>query len=155
MKRYQAYIWTAFTVLLVVFVAAFRGDMIEYISRSRSSNMTGSRQAAVAETISERYNYSRNGLDWSVTFLEFGSTGCSACRQMQQVMEKVRSRYPGKVNVVFIDVAEAGNMDIVDYYGIVTIPAQILLERDGEEFYRHNGYISAEDLSAQIDAGGR
>lgn len=147
MRQYSTYIWTAGIILLLVLITAFRGNMIEYISRSRASHLPESRRASISETVSSRFNYSRNGLEYTFTFLEFGSTSCSACRQMQEVMETIRSRYPGKVNVVFINVADAGNLDIVDYYGIVTIPAQVLLGRDGNEFYRHNGYISADELS--------
>ncbi|VAW22986.1 hypothetical protein MNBD_BACTEROID01-2382 [hydrothermal vent metagenome] len=34
------------------------------------------------------YNHSVNGLNYEITFLEFGATGCSACKRMESVMDK-------------------------------------------------------------------
>lgn len=150
MKKYRIYILPACIILLFLSLIIFRDNMIEYISESRSSQIPDSVKSDVAERISEEFDYSRNGLGYSCTFLEFGSTGCSACRQMQAVMETVRSEYPEKVNVVFINTANAGNLDMADYYGIVTIPTQVLLDRSGKEYYRHSGYISAEELSVHF-----
>lgn len=150
MKKYRIYILPVCIILLFLSLIIFRDNMIEYISESRASQISDSVKSDVAGKISEEFDYGRNGLNYSCTFLEFGSTGCSACRQMQAVMETVRSEYPEKVNVVFINTADAGNMDIADYYGIVTIPTQVLLDRSGKEYYRHSGYISAEELSVHF-----
>ena len=65
-------------------------------------------------------------------------------------MEEVRERYSSKVNTVFINVTLPANKDIVKHFGIVTIPTQILLDKNGQEYYRHEGYISADDLSKQF-----
>lgn len=110
--------------------------------------MSADERTDTAEKISARYDYSRNGSGFSYTFLEFGSTGCSACRQMEAVMKTVRERYPGRVNVVFIDAAGIGNQDLMDYYGIVT---QIILDRNGQERYRLNGVITAEELAVHFE----
>lgn len=104
----------------------------------------------IRNIILKQYDYDKNGKKYSYTFLEFGSTGCNACRQMEMVMEEIKSRYPDDVNVVFINVARKENKSIADYYGIATIPTQILLDKQGKEFYRHNGYLSADEISAHF-----
>lgn len=150
MKKYSAYILAALIAVLLASLAAFREDLMEYASGSRSSRMPDNDRTAVAATLSERYDYSSNGQEYASTFLEFGSTGCSTCRQMQEVMETVRTEYGRKVNVIFMDVADPDNLDIVDYFGIVTIPTQVLLDHNGKEYYRHSGYISADELSVHF-----
>ena len=40
------------------------------------------------------YNYTKSDLDYKITFLEFGSTGCSACKRMESVMESIKTNYP-------------------------------------------------------------
>jgi hypothetical protein len=32
------------------------------------------------------------------------------------------------------------------YFGIASIPTQVLLNKTGKEFFRHTGYYSAEEL---------
>jgi hypothetical protein len=36
------------------------------------------------------------------------------------------------------------------YYGISAIPMQIILDKQGTEFYRHYGFISSNDLISKI-----
>jgi hypothetical protein len=44
----------------------------------------------------------KNGIKYQVTFLEFGAKGCSACKRMESVMSKIRTKYSNRVNVVFV-----------------------------------------------------
>lgn len=91
MKQYGVYAWATCIILMPASLIIFRNDMIDYISRSISSQMPGSRKNQVSEIISEQFDYSRNGKDYIYTFHELGAVSCSACRQMQEVMEKIRS----------------------------------------------------------------
>jgi thioredoxin 1 len=96
------------------------------------------------------YNYSFNELKYEITFLEFGSKGCSACKRMETVMEEIRSQYPKKVNVVFYDILLPKNQKLMKYFGIAAIPTQVLLNKNGEEFFRHTGFYSQDELSRKI-----
>lgn len=150
MKKYGTYLGIAVIVLLFAALALFRGDMVEYISDSRAAHMSADAKSALSEQLTARFDYRANGQSYTCTFLEFGSTGCSACRQMATVMESVRADYPNRVNVVFVNVTLPENQDMVNYFGIATIPTQVLLDRSGQEYYRHTGYIAAEDLAAHF-----
>lgn len=101
---------------------------------------------AVSTYIDSAYNYKKNGQSYQVTFLEFGSTGCSACKRMEKVMQNIRNQYPEKVNVVFNNITFPKNRKFMKYYGISVIPTQVLLNSEGEEFFRHTGYISTKRL---------
>ncbi len=100
--------------------------------------------------IDSLYNYSKNKLGYEITFLEFGSKGCSACKRMESVLNVVRQKYPEQVNVVFLNVLDLENQVLMKYFGIATIPSQILLNKEGKEFFRHTGYYSAKELSEKL-----
>lgn len=62
-------------------------------------------------------------------------------------MDEIKREYRNRVKVVFVNVSQKDNKELVDYFGIVTIPTQVLLNKEGKEYSRHNGYLSAEELS--------
>jgi thioredoxin 1 len=101
---------------------------------------------SVSAYIDSTYDYTNNGHSYQVTFLEFGSSGCSACKRMEKVMEDIRLQYPEKVNVVFYNITSPKNRKLMKYYGISVIPTQVLLDSEGEEFFRHTGYIPTQEL---------
>jgi len=87
-----------------------------------------------------------------VTFLELGGVGCKPCEAMVPVMEAVRERFPGRVEVTFHDVrrdpAKAGE------YRVRLIPTQVFLRPDGSEFFRHEGYLPETDVVAVLERMG-
>lgn len=149
-SRIQSYIYIISVLVLLGSLFLLRGNISRFLSGIQTKNSTDIKHEAIADTIIKRYNYNRNDSDYQVTFLEFGATTCHSCQLIEKVMEEVRERYSSKVNTVFINVTLPANKDIVKYFGIVTIPAQILLDKNGKEYYRHEGYISADDLSKQF-----
>jgi len=79
-----------------------------------------------------------------VTFVELGSEGCKPCEAMKPVMESVRQRFPGQVEVVFHDVRKDPAM--AGKYRIMLIPTQVFLLPDGKEFFRHEGFFPLEEV---------
>ncbi len=147
MKKYKVYIPVVLIALMFFSLIIFRKDMVKFISQSKIEQLAVSTKDKIADSIAKRYDYTQNGESYQYTFLEFGSTGCHACRQMEGVMEEIKTKYIGKVKVVFINLREPENRDLGDYYGIATIPTQVLLDKTGKEFFRHEGFYSAEELS--------
>lgn len=105
---------------------------------------------SVTAYIDSAYNYKNNAQSYEVTFLEFGSTGCSACKRMEKVMEDIRQQYPDKVNVVFYNITFPKNRKLMKYYGVSVIPTQLLLDAEGNEFFRHTGYIPTQELITEM-----
>ena len=64
--------------------------------------------------------------------------------------EKIKTEYKGKVNVVFMNLMEPESKRFFEYYGVATIPTQILLDRKGKEFFRHTGFYPADELSTHF-----
>lgn len=147
MKKYRGYISVVLILVLFCSLVLFRDTLIRYASRNMTDRMEQSEKNVVEDSLSELYDYNTNKKSYKYTFLEFGSVGCHSCRQMEDVMETIKQEYGSRVNVVFINISLKKNRDFVDYFGIATIPTQVLLDKNGKEFFRHSGFLSAEDLS--------
>ncbi len=147
MKKYRGYISVVLILVLFCSLVLFRDILIRYASRNMTDRMEQSEKNAVGDSLSALYDYNTNKKSYEYTFLEFGSVGCHSCRQMEDVMETIKQEYGSLVNVVFINVSLKKNRDFVDYFGIATIPTQVLLDKNGKEFFRHSGFLSTEDLS--------
>lgn len=73
---------------------------------------------------------------------------------MQPILEDVRDRYGTQVNVVFYDVWTKEGQPYAQKYGIRVIPTQVFLDREGKEFFRHEGFFPAEELLKVLEKGG-
>lgn len=81
-----------------------------------------------------------------VTFVEIGAAKCIPCKMMQPIMKEVAEEYKGQVKVLFHDVwTQQGKID-AEKYTIRVIPTQVFLDKDGKEYFRHEGYFPKEDL---------
>ena len=81
-----------------------------------------------------------------VTFVEIGSVKCIPCRAMQPIMKAVEEEYKGQVKIVFHDVwTPKGEKDAAKY-NIRVIPTQVFLDKDGKEYFRHEGYYPKAEV---------
>lgn len=144
--------WFVFVGLILLLVIGFasRDNLSQYLSNSMLKNASPELVDNGAAYIDSAFNYPKNGLSYQTTFLEFGATGCVACRKMESVMDEVKPEYAGQVNVVFLNVLKRENQLLMKYYGIAEIPTQVLLDKNGKEFFRHTGFIEKNDLQIKF-----
>ena len=66
---------------------------------------------------------------------------------MAPILEELKKEYAGRMRVDFIDV----NTDpkAAKSYGIKLIPTQLFLDANGKELWRHEGFLSKEDILAK------
>ena len=76
--------------------------------------------------------------------VDLGADKCIPCKKLAPILEELRKEYQGKLSVEFIDVWK--NPKAGEPYKINLIPTQILYDHDGNEVWRHEGFISREDL---------
>ncbi len=81
-----------------------------------------------------------------VTFIELGSVKCIPCKQMQPIMKEIEEEYKGQVKVVFYDVWTAEGKPYIKEFGIRAIPTQVFLDKDGKEYFRHQGFFAKDEL---------
>lgn len=89
-----------------------------------------------------------------VTFVEIGSVNCIPCRAMQPIMNAVEKEYKGQVKIVFHDVWTPKGKEDAMKYNIRVIPTQVFLDKDGKEFFRHEGYFPKEHVVEVLKKGG-
>jgi thioredoxin 1 len=81
-----------------------------------------------------------------VTFIELGSVNCIPCKMMKPVMETIEKEYGDQVQVVFHDIWTAEGQPYAKQFLIRSIPTQVFLDKDGKEYYRHEGFFPQEEL---------
>ena len=91
---------------------------------------------------------------YEITFVELGSVNCIPCKQMQPVMDAVEKKYAGKVNVVFHDVWTEDGKKYGEIYGIRLIPTQVFLDKEGNEFFRHEGFFPEAEIDKFLQEQG-
>ena len=84
--------------------------------------------------------------------LELGSVGCIPCEQMKPVMEKLRTNYKGKLEVLFVDVRK--DRENGRRFGVTMIPTQVFLDKNGKEFHRHMGFYGYEEIEPVLKKAG-
>lgn len=95
--------------------------------------------------------YSQNKLKTNkqqplVTFIELGSVRCIPCQKMQSVIKSVNKKYGKHVKTIFYDVWTKEGKPYANIYKINLIPTQIFLDKNGKEYFRHEGYFPEEYL---------
>ena len=84
--------------------------------------------------------------------VDLGSTTCIPCKEMAPILEELKAEYAGKLDVEFINVNE--DTEAANRYGIMVIPTQIFFNSEGEEVYRHEGFMPKADIVAQFEKMG-
>jgi thioredoxin 1 len=81
-----------------------------------------------------------------VTFVELGSVRCIPCKLMQPIMKDIEKDYAGQVKVVFHDVWTPEGEPFAASFKIRVIPTQVFLDREGKEYFRHEGFFPKDEL---------
>jgi len=84
--------------------------------------------------------------------VDLGASKCIPCKMMAPILEDLKNTYAGRMDVQFIDVWENPNAGRA--YGIRVIPTQIFYDASGRELFRHEGFMSKEDILAKWKALG-
>jgi len=89
-----------------------------------------------------------------VTMVDIGAKECIPCKMMAPIMEELEREYhdSGKAAIFFIDVWK--NKDQGRKFGIRSIPTQIFYDKDGNEVYRHEGFMEKKAIIAKLQSLG-
>jgi thioredoxin 1 len=90
----------------------------------------------------------------TVTFIELGSVNCVPCRMMVPVIEKIEKEYGEKVKIVFYDVWTTQGQPYGQKYRIRVIPTQVFLDKDGNEFFRNEGFMPFNKIQQVLQKKG-
>jgi thioredoxin 1 len=76
--------------------------------------------------------------------LDLGATACVPCKKMAPILDELKEKYAGRLDVDFLDVWQYPN--VASEYGIESVPVQIFFDATGKEIYRHEGFFAKEDI---------
>ncbi len=146
MKKIFPFVFAVLFAVLLIIGFLGKNTLNNFITQKMKEQVGAETTLSVKNQIDAAYNYTKNEQHFDFTLLEFGSTGCRVCKQMEPVLDEMRKLKNPKINVVFLNIMQPENLGTMKYFGISAVPMQILLDNQGKEFYRHYGFISANDL---------
>ncbi len=79
--------------------------------------------------------------------VDLGADKCIPCKAMAPVLEELKEENGGKLEVVFVDVWKYPEEAKV--YEFNLIPTQLFFNAEGKEVFRHEGFLSKEDILAK------
>jgi thioredoxin 1 len=82
------------------------------------------------------------------SLIDFGSTGCRPCEMLAPILETLKAKYAGKLNVLFVHVGQ--EQILAARYGIQTIPMQFFYDKDGKEVFRHIGFWPQAQIEKKL-----
>lgn len=82
------------------------------------------------------------------TILSFGRGLCANCKQMEQILERIKAKYGDQVEVrlLLVDKDEA----LFHKYRVMLVPTQVFLDASGKEVFRHTGFFPPELLEKKL-----
>lgn len=81
------------------------------------------------------------------TVMDLGSKGCIPCDNLQPVLAELRTKYEGKINVLFYDIARTTEgAELANQYNVKYMPTLIFLNENGIEVERYVGYLSEKQF---------
>jgi thioredoxin 1 len=80
------------------------------------------------------------------TFIELGSVKCIPCKMMQPIIKEIKEKYSDQVKVIFYDIWTRQGRPYAKQYNIKMIPTQVFLDKDGKEYFRHEGFFPKEEI---------
>ncbi|MFC1540971.1 thioredoxin family protein [Candidatus Latescibacterota bacterium] len=131
-----------FVFILILFLCVNCGS-----SGEKNENETDLKNDSVVESNAlSPENENDNSERSKVTFIELGSVNCIPCKMMQPIMAEIEKEYKDQVNVVFHDVWTKEGQPYAEKYKIKLIPTQVFLDKDGVEYFRHEGFFPKDEL---------
>ncbi len=142
-------------IIVVIAVIALVAGVAWYkSSRSPSPDTVGSGQPPATPTAGDASPDAEPGTTGRPSgtalprMVDLGSDQCKACKAMKPILDELQKTYAGKAEVEFIDVYK---MPIArQLFGIRAIPTQIFYNREGDEVWRHEGFLSKEEIVTKL-----
>ena len=106
-----------------------------------------------ASTDEEHENFLKNlPVKGSVTMIDLGKKTCTQCKMMAPILEKLKIKYQGKAEIIFINLLDDPEQQY--RFELKALPTQIFFNREGKEIYRHTGFMSEKAIIEQLNKMG-
>lgn len=133
-----------FLVILIAVVIVFQRlddkehnlDITKSIELKVEDNQTGEKQIPVTSPVGNRLP----------KLIDIGSGTCVPCKMMKPIIDDLQKNYNSFFETEYIDLNYDENREKAYYYQVRVIPTILFFDADGQQLYRHEGYISKEDI---------
>lgn len=103
-------------------------------------------------TLAEQYETPKVPVPDTVTMVDLGAHSCIPCKMMAPILKDLRKEYQGKAAIVFIDLKKHPQQ--AKRFKLKTIPTQIFFNRQGQEVYRHMGFLDKKSIVEKLQSLG-
>ena len=88
------------------------------------------------------------------TVLTFTSTMCMDCQKIKTVLAEIEPEYSDKVNFEYVQALDKSKKvkDTIKKHGVVLVPTIILLDKDGNQLTKIEGFMEKQNLISEIEA---
>ena len=83
----------------------------------------------------------KNGLP---TVLDLVSDSCIPCQMMMPIFDELEKELKGKANVLLLQISDY--RALANEYKVRVIPTQIFFDQNGKQQWRHEGFLTKEDI---------
>ncbi len=84
----------------------------------------------------------------TVTMIDLGAKACVPCKMMAPILVKMEKEYAGRAVIHFYDVWK--DREPALKFKIRVIPTQVFFDREAKEVYRHEGFMSEDEIIRQL-----
>jgi len=87
--------------------------------------------------------------DGRPTVVSFSTPSCAACKSAQgPALVALKTRLGGRLRVILVDAAE--RPEVASTFGVLTVPATVVLDSRGRVAAANQGFATADQLSTQL-----
>lgn len=80
--------------------------------------------------------------------IDLGSDKCIPCKEMMPILAALKKEYAGRAEIEVIDVWK--DEAAAERYDARVIPTQVFFDRAGREVWRHEGFLSSEEIIQKL-----
>lgn len=129
-------------------MAILIGAMLAFLIVADCSNKTEDKSKTdVASNASQSDAASQQATKLPL-LVDLGKGTCIPCKKMKPILDELTIEYQGKAIVKVIDLRY--EPQAAKQYKIRLIPTQIFYDSDGNEVYRHEGFMDKQSIKAKF-----
>ncbi len=83
------------------------------------------------------------------TVLDLGAGTCVPCKMMKPIFAELQDEMGDRINFLILEISEYRHL--ASRYNVRLIPTQIFFDKDGKVFWRHEGFLSKEDIKKKLN----
>jgi len=80
--------------------------------------------------------------------VDLGKGECIPCKMMAPILAELKGEYRGRLIIEIIDVGD--KPEAVKQYGMRVMPTQVFFDAEGNEVWRHEGFLPKETIIEKL-----